>query len=77
MESLEDNLLKEKQLSEFNPALGRHVLNASGDMGWNKRSSGNRHDSISGQFMLVGQKTGKIKCVNVSDDSQSRHSHAS
>ena len=35
------------------------------DMGWNKRSSGNRYDSISGHGFFVGSKTKKIICSRV------------
>ena len=30
------------------------------DMGWNKRSTGTRYDSISGQGVMIGAKTRKV-----------------
>ena len=36
------------------------------DMGWNKRSSGNRYDSISGHYFFIGYLSKKIVATIVS-----------
>ena len=46
---------KEKKLSKE-----CNGLTVSYDMGWNKRSTGTRYDSISGQGVMIGAKTRKV-----------------
>ena len=41
-----------------------HVkITISYDMGWNKRSSGNRYDSISGHGVAIGSLTKKVVAI--------------
>ena len=43
----------------------RVKLTGSFDMGWNKRSSGNRYDSNSGHAFIIGALSGKVICMRV------------
>ena len=45
-------------------------LTASYDMGWNKRSSGNRFDSISGHAFLIGCKCRKILAAQIASKNE-------
>ena len=58
-EVIASSLQKEKLLSPKDDN-GKEIIVGSYDMGWNKRSSGNRYDSLSGQAAFIGSRSGKV-----------------
>jgi hypothetical protein len=61
LEVIRENLEKEIALSPRDISDSNyHDLAASFDMGWNRRSSGNTYNSLSGQAFMIGGRTGRI-----------------
>ena len=58
------NFERELQLSEKDSS-NKPILVASFDMGWQKRSSGNQYNSLSGQAFLIGAHSAKVLAMAV------------
>ena len=64
--TLEDNFEGEELMSKLNDWKQKKLKNDHNgltvcyDMGWNKRSTGTRYDSISGQGIMIGARSGKV-----------------
>ena len=63
-EIVNNNLLAEIAASPKDEA-GKPIITASYDFGWEKRSSGNRYDSLSGRGAVIGAYTRKVLCYVV------------
>ena len=54
------NWLKSEKTVGIQPSFPKVGIVVSTDMGWQKRSSGNRYDSPSGHMLFIGAKTKKV-----------------
>ena len=66
LEEIELTLGSEEKFKEWEKENSPVSITVSFDMGWNKRSSGNRYDSISGHALFIGCLSKKIVAVIVS-----------
>jgi hypothetical protein len=60
---IDENVEKEKQLSEQNTA-GQYLFCVSIDAGWNNRGSGKSYDSDSGHHITVGNRSGLVVALH-------------
>ena len=72
------NTLKNKgiKIKQWRTYLCAIALTVSYDMGWSKRSSGRRYDSLSGHAFLIGCLSRKIKMVQVTSKACSVYTSA-